>query len=172
MSTHSKDTKSKLWQRLGAYFSSSHKEEEAQARIQAFLSAFPGEYCGWDKDGQAAYSSGFCKILGIERVKSLSDVQSKLAPSDSAALEGVFEHLEEKGQSFEIYVHTYESGKILKVTGSQGRDPDGREKYNVIWIEGQYIKSKILGKDLVIKKKCLKKSPYILSKFIFIPCNF
>tara|TARA_X000000950_G_scaffold46844_2_gene53924 strand:- start:3520 stop:5901 length:2382 start_codon:yes stop_codon:yes gene_type:complete len=135
MSTHSKDTKSKLWQRLGAYFSSSHKEEEAQARIQAFLSAFPGEYCGWDKDGQAAYSSGFCKILGIERVKSLSDVQSKLAPSDSAALEGVFEHLEEKGQSFEIYVHTYESGKILKVTGSQGRDPDGREKYNVIWIE-------------------------------------
>ena len=31
---------------------------------------------------------------------------------------------------------------------------------------------KILGNDLVIKKKCLKNNPYILTKFILIPYEF
>ncbi len=32
-------------------------------RLEAFLNAFPGEYCGFHEDGSVAYSDGFCALL-------------------------------------------------------------------------------------------------------------
>src|SRR5688500_13596939 len=75
-----------------------------KARLEAFLNAFPGEYCGFHEDGSVAYSDGFCGLLGLSGIKAVEDIQAVLAPGDAAALEGQFLALEQEGKSFSIRV--------------------------------------------------------------------
>ena len=56
-----------------------------KSRLEAFLDAMPGQYCGFAQDGAVIYSTGFCRLLGLDTVKHLEDIQSKLATSDAAA---------------------------------------------------------------------------------------
>jgi signal transduction histidine kinase len=109
--------------------------EAEKARLEAFLTAFPGEYCGWGKDGGIAYSQGFCAILGLETLKSLEDVQGRLSPGDAAALAGLFDRLENEGTAFTIVVKNHSEDQTYKISGSQGRDLKGEDYYNVLWIE-------------------------------------
>jgi signal transduction histidine kinase len=111
------------------------KNTDDRARLEAFLAAFPGEYCGWGKDRSVAYSSGFCDILGLETVRTLADIQNRLSPSDSAALEGLFERLRENSTPFVTISRNHDSSKIYKISGSQGTDLSGRDKYTVLWVE-------------------------------------
>jgi signal transduction histidine kinase len=114
------------------------KRQEARdqvARLEAFLAAFPGEYCGWGPDGMVAYSQGFCEMLGLEGVQTLSDVQARLAPSDAAALEGIYERLEDNALPFAINVRNADASKILRVSGSQGCDVEGDSVFNILWLE-------------------------------------
>ncbi|MEM7650710.1 MAG: ATP-binding protein [Pseudomonadota bacterium] len=110
-----------------------------QARLEAFLAAFPGEYCGWangtQDDISVAYSKGFCDILGLQSVKTLTDIQGKLAPSDAAALEGLFERLEQNAIGFTTHAKNPDGSKIFKISGSQGRDTGGHDRFNILWIE-------------------------------------
>lgn len=106
-----------------------------KARLEAFLSAIPGEYCGWMADGSAAYSPGFCRILGLESVKDISDIQACLSAGDAAALEGVFDRLQQEGTAFTIIVTSQNERKSLKICGSQGKDPEGGERFDILWVE-------------------------------------
>ena len=106
-----------------------------KARLEAFLNAFPGEYCGFASDETVTYSTEFCDTLGLESVRHLTDVQGKLAPADAAALESLFERLQTDGTTFETYVHNYNATKTFKFSGTRGQDPQTSADFNILWVE-------------------------------------
>ena len=133
-----------------------------KARSEAFLSSFPGEYCGWavghadtkDSAQSVAYSPGFCNMLGLEHITKLTDIQGKLAPSDAAALEGLFERMEQNGLPFSTFVLNADQSKAFKLSGTQGKDGDNKVAYNILWLEDvseDYFKNKNF-KDVAIRK--------------------
>jgi signal transduction histidine kinase len=106
-----------------------------KARLEAFLNAFPGEYCGFHEDGSVAYSEGFCALLGLPGVKAVEDVQGALETGDAAVLEGLFLKLEQEGKPFSIRVHTENRDKTLRLRGASGAAIDGRDKFRILWLE-------------------------------------
>lgn len=106
-----------------------------QARLEAFLGAFPGEYCGWGKDGSVAYSAGFTDMLSLEKIEALSDIQDRLVPKDSASLESLFGRLREQGIKFSTSLSIADSDKVFRFSGARGYDISGSEHFDVLWIE-------------------------------------
>ena len=103
-----------------------------KARLEAFLSAFPGDYCGWAADGSVAYSQGICDVLGLKSIDKLIDIQGKLAPSDAAALEGLFERLEKNAISFTTHVKNHDKIKGLSVWDF-ALDPGAKKDVKLGW---------------------------------------
>ncbi len=106
-----------------------------KARLEAFLAAFPGEYCGWAPDGTLAYSEGFAKLLGLDHLQTLQDIQNRLSPSDAMALEGMFTRLQESGDMFCMNVKTADRTKTLKLCGTRGRDTEDSITFHILWLE-------------------------------------
>ncbi len=126
---------SNLSSKLLRPFKNEGRAAQEKARLEAFLSAFPGEYCGFASDGAVVYSQGFCKILGVDTIKTLSDIQSVLPPSDAAVLEGYFDRLEETGATFTLLTQHFDESKNFKFSGSQGRDLGAVERFDILWVE-------------------------------------
>lgn len=106
-------------------------------RLEAFLRAVPIEYCGWNKDGVQALSSGFCTVLGVDSIENLQDIQNALTPGDAAALEGLYDRLHELGEHFDIGVSTVDNKRALKLFGKRGAEfIDGSvgEVFTVLWV--------------------------------------
>jgi len=106
-----------------------------KARLEAFLNAFPGEYCGFHKDGSVAYSDGFCALLGLGSIKKIEDVQAVLDTADAAALEGQYLALEQESRPFSLKVHTENRTKTLRLRGASGADVNGRDRFCILWAE-------------------------------------
>jgi signal transduction histidine kinase len=106
-----------------------------KARLEAFLDAVPGEYCGFAEDGTVAYSDGFANLLGVASIRSLQDIQSALLPGDAAALETLYPTLHEQGHGFSIVVRSAASYRVMRLTGRQGKDLSGTVRFNIIWVE-------------------------------------
>lgn len=106
-----------------------------KARLEAFLAAYPGEYCGWSSDNSAVYSQGFCKILGLERINTIDDIQNQLAPGDAAALAGMWDRLHNDGVRFILSAASIDETRTLKISGSRGTDPENQERFDVLWLE-------------------------------------
>lgn len=104
-------------------------------RLEAFLSAFPGEYCGFNPDGSLAYSRGFMALLNLSKIRGVSDIQHALRPGDAAALENCFIQLKEKRQHFVLKVQTLDQSKILRLTGGTGTAISGTDNYDILWVE-------------------------------------
>lgn len=102
-------------------------------RLEAFLRAIPIDYCGWDQEGVQAISAGFSTLLGSEKINSLEDIQHALTAGDAAAIEGLYDRLQQFGEHFEIGVHTIAGKKALKVFGKRGVIDDGKQIFSVIW---------------------------------------
>ena len=139
-----------------------------KGRLEAFLSSFPGEYCGWasghsnsgDSAQSVAYSNGFCSMLGLESISKLTDIQGKLAPSDAAALEGLFERMEQNGLPFSTFAHNADQTKAFKLSGTQGRDKDDNIAFNILWLEDvseEYFKHKNFEKVAIKKAERLEQ---------------
>lgn len=128
-----------------------------KSRLEAFLSAVPGDYCGWSRDGSVAYSAGFCSLLGIERVSSIADIQNALNLSDAAALEGVFNRLRQDNIGFQIKTKSSDNLKIFRISGQKGRDLTGRDHVDVLWIEDITIQSEqhdnLLDEHSILERK-------------------
>jgi signal transduction histidine kinase len=103
-------------------------------RLESFLRAVPIEYCGWDSTGTQAISPGFCAMLGIDKVGSIEDVEAAITAGDAAALEGLFDRLQQQGDSFEIGVNTVASRKTLKIYGRRGALQGTAQPFSVIWL--------------------------------------
>lgn len=106
-----------------------------KARLEAFLAAVPGEYCGWSRDGTILYSQGFCQILGISSVSGIQDIQNCLCAADSAALESMFMRMKDTAASFQINVRDRHDTKTFKISGLHGRDLSGSDYFNILWVE-------------------------------------
>ncbi len=106
-----------------------------QARLEAFLDAVPGEYCGFAEDGTVAYSNGFASLLGVASIRSFQDIQSALLPGDAAALETLYPVLHEQGHGFSIVVRSAASEQFMRLTGRQGKDLSGTVRFDIIWVE-------------------------------------
>lgn len=106
-----------------------------KARLEAFLAAFPGEYCGWSTEGSLAYSEGFCRLLGLDSIRTLQDVQNALSPGDAMALEGLFTRLQDTGEQFCMQARTASRSKTLKLCASRGRDLEGLVTFHILWLE-------------------------------------
>lgn len=109
--------------------------EAEKARLQAFLDAYPGAWCGFLNNGaEIVYSRSFTKILGCEKVHSLGDIQSVLSMADAAALESMFVRLRETGMTFSISVKLPSDGRMLMMTGSRGTDETGQMNFHTLWV--------------------------------------
>lgn len=109
---------------------------EERARLEAFLAAVPGEYCGFAPDGVAIYSEGFCAMLGLSQISTIHDIQGALETGDAAALEGFFYTLQEDNKAFCITLQpTGPEDKILRLRGSRGAALDGRDSFDILWLE-------------------------------------
>lgn len=106
-----------------------------KARLEAFLNAFPGEYCGFHEDGSVAYSDGFCAMLGLAGVNTVEDVQGALETGDAAAVEGQFLALETEGRPFSLKVRAERTGKTLRLRGAAGAAHGGGDKFRILWAE-------------------------------------
>lgn len=104
-------------------------------RLEAFLAAFPGEYCGFNPDGTLAYSRGFMDLLGLKNIKGISDIQHALRPGDAAALETCYFRLKENRQKFILKVQTLNETHILRLTGGSGKALNGTDEYDILWVE-------------------------------------
>ncbi|MCB1783046.1 MAG: PAS-domain containing protein [Alphaproteobacteria bacterium] len=142
---------------LGAFKGGNNSDLLAQkARLEAFLAAVPMEYCGWTPGGILAYSPGFCRILGIERVQCLGDIQHRLAPGDSAALEGMWGRLEADGTPFILNVRDYTEKKVFKLSGVRSRaSAEGDEPYNILWMEDITLQS--YASDMFAEEQMLQR---------------
>lgn len=109
--------------------------KEDKARLEAFLSAVPGEYCGWSSDGSFAYSNGFINILGLKKISHLMDIQNALGPSDGAALETMINRMEQTKSPFIFKATNFQEDKIFQISGSYGEALCGSDKYMILWIE-------------------------------------
>lgn len=124
---------SRLLDILVPYRLQARKTQQENQRLEAFLRAVPIEYCGWDRTGVQAISPGFCALFGIEKVNTLEDIQAAITAGDAAALEGLFERLQLKGENFEIGVNTIVGRKTIKIFGKHGTLGDGEQVFSVIW---------------------------------------
>lgn len=106
---------------------------EQNERLEAFLRAIPLDYCGWDQAGIQAISPGFATLLGIDKLESFQDVQNALTAGDAAALEGLFDRLQQYGENFDIGVHTLNGRKALKLIGKRGAFDGDRKIFSVLW---------------------------------------
>lgn len=106
-----------------------------RARMEAFLSAVPGDYCGFAPDGTMAYSDGFCGALGLKSITGIADIQNALTPADAAALEAVFIRLHEHGTAFTLAVRTGDGAHMLRLSGRRGADSTGTEHFDILWLE-------------------------------------
>lgn len=113
-----------------------HKGSRAEkARMEAFLAAIPGEYCGFAADGTLAHSPDFCRLLDLEEIKNIHDIAMALDTADAAILEGLFTRLRQDGTGFSITANSATRRKIFQISGSQGTDSSGHDILHILWID-------------------------------------
>ena len=104
-------------------------------RLEAFLAAMPGEYCGFSPDGSVIYSTDFLTLMGLNQLENIYDVQNALNLGDSAILEGLFNRLQEDGKEFTIDVSNNSGQKHFNISGSRGCATSGNDWFDILWLK-------------------------------------
>ena len=107
---------------------------QEKSRLEAFLAAFPGEYCGFAPDGDAIYSPNFLSLLGLNGIENIHDIQNAIHISDSAVLEGMFNRLQDEGKSFSIDVELQEGKRFFRLSGSRGEALNKEDVFDILWL--------------------------------------
>lgn len=105
-----------------------------KARLEAFLSALPGDYCGFGKDGTIAYSQGFLDAFGLSSVSDIEDILGAADSTHGAALEAHLNILKQSGKHFQMECHIPRSGKILQITGTIGQAINESDQFLILWV--------------------------------------
>ncbi len=104
-------------------------------RLEAFLSAVPGEYCGWASDNTIAYSQGFCNALGLSEIEKPSDIANILSYEDGLMLQSLYAKLKDHGTAFTINVQNRSETNLFKISGTCGRALEGEDVFYILWLE-------------------------------------
>ncbi len=143
MSIDKKQKSSGFLSVLLSAFGSKEALLEEKARLEAFLSAVPGEYCGWGAEGSSAYSKGFCDLLGLDNVEKFSDIQNCLCSDDAIMIEGLFNRLKSDGISFSLNVKDKSRSKLLRISGTRGVDLSNQDHIHILWLEDLTISASV-----------------------------
>lgn len=108
-----------------------------KARLEAFLSAMPGDYCGFGDDGTIAYSQGFLDALGLNAISGIDDILWAFDNIDSAALDAHFTALQDSGRAFSYSCESRHTRKTLKITGTRGEALDATDGFSILWLVDQ-----------------------------------
>jgi len=141
-----KKEKPSFLSRIIAGFGADSSPQEEIARLEAFLDAFPGEYCGFSKQGSLAYSKGFAKMLGLDHIRSLSDISAQLSSQDATSLENVMSRLKNTGTQFSMRASRYDDKKHYKISGAKGHALSAEDAYHVLWIEDKTEETRVQEK--------------------------
>lgn len=139
--------------------------QQEKNRLEAFLAAMPGEYCGFCNDGNVVYSPNFLSMMGLNQLENIYDIQNILGVDDAALLEGLYNNLEKEGHAFDIAVTSNNGQKSFQITGTKGCALDGRECFAILWLKEnpktaeQEEKIEELEEHLDTKKQVLESSP-------------
>jgi len=106
-----------------------------KSRLEAFLAAVPGEYCGFSQDGIVVYSPNFLPLMGLNQLENIHDIQNVLSVSDAAVLEGMFHRLQENGKEFSIEVHSNNGKRKFNLSGSRGGAIESKDYFDIIWLK-------------------------------------
>ena len=104
-------------------------------RLEAFLSAMPGEYCSFASDGQTLFSQNFPSMLGISKIESLVDIQNALNTEHAALLESHFHALQNQSVDFSLDITVNGNKNHLNITGTKGQALDGSEAFTILWLK-------------------------------------
>lgn len=106
-----------------------------KSRLEAFLAAFPGDYCAFAHDGSVIYSKNFLQLLGLGHLATIEDIQNILNSNDAALLEGMYYQLQQTQKNFTLDVQINAQEKILNITGSAGQALEGRDIFYILWVK-------------------------------------
>lgn len=107
------------------------------ARLEAFLSAFPGEYCAFAPDGQVIASPHLHALLGVPRLGMLSELLAAFDAPEAAKIEVAFNAFQDTGTPFQMLVTPLarpDSIYRLSMTRGQSGAPVAIT-YNLLWLE-------------------------------------
>lgn len=126
---------SSLFKKILEPVSGAAELREEKSRLEAFLAAVPGEYCGFSKDGSVIFSPGFAALLQLPKIETMEDIQGALSTSDAAALEGQFYDLQHHGKEFSIPVQLDGAMRMFRLSGTKGQAIEGRDAFEILWLE-------------------------------------
>ncbi|MCB1532683.1 MAG: PAS-domain containing protein [Alphaproteobacteria bacterium] len=156
-----------MWQGLKTILGSGESAQQEKARLEAFLEAFPGAYCGWTKDGHIACAPGLPAMLDLKNISDIDDIQSALEPGDAAALEGMFERLQNHGIRFTISAQSHNGDATFKISGAKGKDANGLQEFDVLWFQDVSEETRAQNtfmQESEEKEQALKKFETILNQ--------
>lgn len=108
--------------------------EVEKSRLEAFLSAVPGEYCGFSADGAAIYSQGFLHCLDLKTVETIDDIYHALNPEESIDIKKHFKNFQKNKMPFLITVKNKDKTKVFEIEGTNGVALNNRDFFNILWI--------------------------------------
>jgi len=108
-----------------------------KSRLEAFLSAFPGEYCGFTRDNAdiAIYSTHFPALFGLDHIHNAQDLIQSLAPTESAALETAFAQLVDNHKNFDQTFNIIKNNKSIEVKGRIGVALNEQDHFYILWAQ-------------------------------------
>lgn len=120
-------------------FTGADQLEVEKSRLEAFLSAVPGEYCGFSTDGIAIYSPGFLNYLGLEKIETIHDIQRVITHD---GLVSAFQYLRESQKSFLIKTQKKSLGtpsqennkQFFEIEGTYGAALTGKDHFYILWV--------------------------------------
>ncbi len=120
-------------------FTGAEQLEIEKSRLEAFLSAVPGEYCGFSTDGTAIYSQGFLDYFGLKKIETVHDIQGVITHD---GLVSSFQELRETRKSFLIktqkkLINNTSSNaqkQFFEIEGTCGEAITGNDHFYILWV--------------------------------------
>lgn len=123
----------RLWMELRSRDQALALAAADRARLTALVDGSPDPWFAVSSDGGQAMAPGFARLLGLDRVRRLDDIEHALAPSDAAALHGSFRHLMDNGHPFQIVVRLADGSRLFQASGRRGEGPEGLS-LTLLWL--------------------------------------
>jgi signal transduction histidine kinase len=134
-------------------FTGSNQIQQEKNRLEAFLAAFPGEYCGFTHNGDAIYSQNFLYLLALEKIEGVQDIQRALHNDDAPILEGHFNSLKDKGLNFSIDVQSKDGKRTFQLKGTRGQALSESDYFDILWIEDKTADYRKIKESLALNKE-------------------
>jgi len=109
--------------------------EIEKSRLEAFLSAVPGEYCGFSAEDNAIYSNGFLEILGLATIKTHHDIADALTNTDALKFNNSFAALRNNKNEFNLEVTSHDEKKFFYISGTYGTALNNEDFFCIIWVK-------------------------------------